>query len=215
MGYSIKADELVLTPDKGADEYKSVWEVVWNINERKDEKRFVGKIWFSGEPERGVVELNFDIEPRFKERDYAREALRAIVEWVFAKRDLYEIKTTVSTEEEDKIDAIERVGFVLRMANKEVEHYSVVKPRTTWMGLYIVIGVITGMALGIVLGSVIVGVAIGIVIGIITGALLDGKSNMDRSRVTGEKKTTHRKAVIEIENKDEDKNLTEDENKEV
>lgn len=199
MGYAIKAGDVVLTPDKEAEEYKTVWDVVWNINERRDEKRFVGKLWFSGEPERGTVELNFDIEPRFKDREYTRDVLRAIVEWVFLKKDLYEIKTTVSTEDDGKIEVLERSGFVFRMGNKEFEHYSIVKPPTTWMGLYIIIGIVAGLALGIMLNSIIAGVAVGILVGVVMGAILDGKSNMDRRQVTGEKKSGHRKAVIEIE----------------
>lgn len=202
--YSIKAGDVVLIPDKSADEVKSVWDVVWTIKERRDEKRYVGKLWFKGEPDRGVVDMDFEIEPKFREKEYTRDALRSIVEWVFMKRDLYEIKITVNVEDEEKIDAIERSGFVFRMGNKLAESYSIVKPKTTWMGLYIIIGVIVGLPLGILIDSMIAGLAIGLLAGIAMGAIMDGRANSERYRVTGEKKTVHRKAVFEIEEEKEE-----------
>lgn len=204
MAYSIKAGNVVLTPDKGPDELKTVWDVVWSINERKDDQRLVGNVWFNSEPERGVVEIDFNIEPEFREKEYAREMLRAIVDWVFKKKGLYEIKMTVDVEDRYKIDALEHAGFVFRMGNKEVRHFSIVKARTAWSGLYLMLGFVVGLLLGLLFNNMIMGIAIGVVVGLVIGIILDIRANMDRSNITGEKKSTHRKAVLEIENDESD-----------
>jgi len=197
--YSITAGDVVLTPDKGPKEAKTVWEVKWKISERRDEKRYVGNLWFNGDPERGAVDMDFYIEPRFRDREYTRDVIRAMVEWVFDKKDLYEINVTADIEDSDKIGVLEGSGFVFRYGNKTIEKYSIVKQRTAWTGLYIPIGFATGIVLGAAINSLVAGICICLVGAILIGAILDAKANSQRALVTGEKKTTHRKAVREID----------------
>lgn len=201
--YSIKAGDVELFPDKDANTAKTVWDVKWLIKERKDEKRHVGSLWFNGVPEMGVVDMNFSIESRFWNREYAREALRAIIDWVFDKKDLYEIKITIGVEEEDKAAVLQRSGFVFRRGNKVDESYSIVKPRTVWTGLYVPIGIVAGIGLGVLFDSMIVGLAVGVVIGLVVGVILDTRANAERTKITGEKRTIRRKAVLEYGENDE------------
>jgi len=75
---------------------------------------------------------------------------------------------------------------VYRHGDRHVETYTISKPRTSWMGLYLFLGLCIGMALGLVFDSMIVGMVIGMGACIAAGAVMDSKENEKRSNVTGE-----------------------------
>ncbi len=210
-GYSIKAGGVVLTPDKGPDELKTVWDVVWAISEKNDETAAVGNLWFTGEPERGAVELDFTIDKKYTDTEYTKDVLRSITEWVFKRKDLYEIKTTVNTDDKERIKALESTGFVLRTANKEISQYSIEKQKTGWMGLYIALGLCAGVLLGILINNMVIGVIAGIVVGVAVGVFLDIKASLDRYNITGEKRMGHRKAIVEVEIPDKNESKKDEE----
>lgn len=197
--YSIKAGDVELTPIKEENAPDTVWGLKWRITERKGDKRAVGEISFAGEPERGTVEILFNIDDRFKETSYGIDAVREMVEWTFAGKGIYEITATALKEDDFSVDVLERSGFVYRLGNRTEEHYSIVKPKTVWLGLYIALGICAGLLLGVVLGVLWVGMVIGVFAGAIIGSLLDSRENKARADITGVRRSEHRRPVTEIE----------------
>lgn len=187
--HSIKIGSVELIPMNSNESLASVWDVRWLIKERpdkrKNELKKVGEIWFMGAPERGTLSMDFSIEPEFKMSSVVKEVLRGLIEWSFAHKDIYEISVSTPTGDYYRTDAIERAGFVFRTGDKVEEVYSIVKPKTVWLGLYILIGIVGGFLLGVLFGSFVIGMAIGIVIGVLMGAVLDTKANRSRNDVTG------------------------------
>ena len=59
------------------------------------------------------------------------------------------------------MNALQKAGFVFRGNEEKVETYSIIKGRTVWTGVYVVVGILVGMILGIVINSVWLGFAIG------------------------------------------------------
>ena len=189
MKNTIRIDDVELIPMDAETPKESVWQVRWIIKERPRKNRNVlrkiGEIWFEGEPERGTLAMDFNIEPEFKQDAVVKSVIKGFTDWAFAHNDIYEITVNTPTGDYYRTDAVERAGYVYRIGNREVEHYSIVKPKTTWLGLYILIGIVAGFLMGILFGSMSIGMAMGVVIGMLMGAVLDTKANRTRAEVTG------------------------------
>ncbi|MDO4513222.1 MAG: hypothetical protein Q4B72_04220 [Lachnospiraceae bacterium] len=105
----------------------------------------------------------------------------------------YHLKTvdftiTPADENDKAVHALEKAGFVYRSREGKTEYYSITKQKTSWLGLYVCIGILVGMILAIVLGSAPIGMLLGILICVAIGAGMDASENKARERVTGEKK---------------------------
>lgn len=167
------------------------WYTYWEILLRDRTKivRNVGFAFFNGPAVRGEVELNLFIEPRDRDKGYGTEAIKALVEWVFLQKDIYEISTWVDFEQDAYVKILYKGGFVFRYRDKEKkkERYSIIAPKSSWSGLYLIIGVIVGLMVGAVLGNFAAAIAAGLIIGILVGVILDNKIAEHRAEITGKK----------------------------
>lgn len=181
--YHLKTLDFTITP---VDE-NDLWDKEWIIRGKRDSKR-MGTVSFAGEKARGTVPLSIELEDSYRNRGYGTEAIRMMVDWAFLHRNVYEV-TAVTEHENDKcVHALEKAGFVYRRKDGRTEYYSITKPKTSWLGLYVCIGIIVGMILAIVLSSAPIGMAFGMLVCLGIGAGMDAGEKKARERVTGEKK---------------------------
>ncbi len=200
--YSIKSGEILVFPIKPDKENFSIWDIIWEAYEKGGDQKKVATITFLGEPDCGAVELSVKVEDGFKLHSYAKDAVRTMMDWALDQKDIYEVKSTASVDDEVVSDAIQRAGFVYRSKDKEKEYYSVDKQRTAWTALYLIIGFIAGLIIGITIGHMLVGLIIGIVVGVSIGGIMDGKAMAERANVTKHEYIAHfKRARMEKKNK--------------
>lgn len=177
----IKSDNLLITPtDK-----KAVWSAPWTVELRKEDKKQIGTVQFEGAAEKGAVSIHLELDEDYRNKGYGTEVLKEMVHWAFLHRDIYSVTAEVDHDNDKGVHALEKAGFVIRENEGKTEHYSVVKAKTTWLGVYIVIGINVGMILGIIFNNAGLGLAIGLVGCMGIGNAMDYKEMLHRKEITG------------------------------
>lgn len=187
--YGLKTSIIKIIPINEAN----VWNEPWNILLIKDDDKVIGTVSFEGIKELGSVPIKIELEERYRNLGYGTEALKMMTEWAFLHKDVYEIIAKCFDDNDKCIHALEKAGYVYRKRESNIETYSITKPKTTWLGLYIIIGITVGLILGIVVGNQWVGLAIGVFVGAIIGANMDSKANKERENIIGSKYSNNKK----------------------
>lgn len=180
--FYLKSDMITITPSNRED----LWESDWNIAFRKGEKEQIGTATFAGEKLLGTIPLNVELIPKYRNRGLGTEIIRMMVNWAFLHKNIFEVVSRVEHENDKGVNALQKAGFVYRGIDKEkVEIYSIVKPKTVWTGVYLVVGIIVGMLLGIMFNSLWLGFATGIIASLCVGGIMDNQALKYRESVTG------------------------------
>lgn len=174
------------------DPENGIWYTCWDIALKHDEKQSIGVVYFDGPAEYGIVKLSFACENRYKWERVIADALRLVSEWALVQDGVYEIDTYIPTSEDGYIRNAERADFIYREEVDGIEFYSKEKPPSSWMGLYLFIGLIAGFIVGYVFSSMIIGMAVSVIAGILVGGILDQKETVARENVTGQKRQSRR-----------------------
>lgn len=185
---AIKGFDKIITPKEIQASPEDYWTCEWVINQkltRKEEIFEIGTLRFLGKPENGCVEVDIQINEGFRNKNYASETLKAVTDWCFAKDKLFIIDAHIDSENRAALTAFTKAGFVYRSKDKGIEHYSIIKPANTWLGIYMVIGVWAGLLIGVVTSSPAIGFAIGLLIGLIMGKILENKAKKKREELMG------------------------------
>lgn len=183
--YTMTSGNLRLVPTDDDD----IWESDWLVYLLQPEEIQIGVLSMEGEKANGTVPIRIEIPDKFyRNKGYGTAALKMMREWIFCHVDIYEIKATVDAENDACIHALEKAGFVQRYADKNTEVYSITKPKTAWLGLYLVIGIIAGAFLGVILEFPWAGLGIGLFFGITIGSYMDAQERKTRVKYTGKKK---------------------------
>ena len=179
--FCLKSDTVTITPSNMED----LWESDWIIAFRKGEKEQLGTASFAGEKLLGAVPLNVELMPKYRNRGLGTEIIRMMVNWAFLHKNVFEVVSKVEHENDKGVNALQKAGFVFRGNEGKVETYSIIKGKTVWTGVYVVIGILVGMILGIVINSVWLGFAIGLGVSLCIGAIMDNDALKYRESVTG------------------------------
>ena len=185
--YIIKSTNLFINPDNPNDLYNEKW----SIYQKSDDSK-IGWFSFEGEKISGTIPIQIELDPLFRNRGIGTEALKEIVDWAFLHKNIYEITAISDHENDSYIYALEKAGFVYRKKENEKEVYSIIKPHSSWLGLYVVIGIIIGLILAAILNNPWVGFLIGLIPCILTGTKMDMDAIKDRERTTGHKVTKNK-----------------------
>lgn len=179
--YQIKSEIFTITPTDEND----LWEKDWIIAFRKGDREIIGKASFAGEKQLGAIPLYVELLPRYRNQGYGRELIKLLVNWAFLYRNIFEVVVTVDRENDKAVNALERVGFVRREWSGKEETYSIIKEKSNWLGIYIMIGMVVGTLLGIAINYVPVGFCIGMLACILIGKSLDTGEKKYRESVVG------------------------------
>ncbi|MFG6358880.1 MAG: GNAT family N-acetyltransferase [Acetatifactor sp.] len=177
----LKSDTITITPSNAED----LWESDWIIAFRKGEKEQIGTASFAGEKLLGAVPLKVELAQEYRNRGLGTEVIKMMVNWVFLYRNIYEVTSQVEHENDRGVNALRKAGFVFRGKEGQMETYSIIKEKTVWTGVYVVVGVVVGMVLGVVLNNVWLGFALGMVACLCMGAIMDSNALKYRESVTG------------------------------
>lgn len=179
--FTIKTKEMIIEPVDESD----VWEGEWNIILRADKPVTIGTASFAGEKMLGAVPVSINLEEKYRNQGYGTLAFKLLVDFAFGYKNIYEVYAVAFADNDACISALEKAGFVRREKNGKTETYSIYKPKTVWLGIYIYIGLIAGLVIGIVINMPWVGLIIGLIIGFILGAILDSDENKKREEALG------------------------------
>jgi len=180
--YTIKTKEFLIEPV----DTENIWEGLWNITLLTEEKPvMIGTATFAGEKLLGAIPVRVDLIEGYRNKKYGTEVFKLLVDFAFGFGNIYEVKAETEFENDKCRYALEKAGFVHRSLEHGIESFSITKPKSTWLGLYLYIGIIVGLVLGIVVGSTWVGLVIGIVIGFAFGTVMDTAAKKERERITG------------------------------
>lgn len=189
--YVIKTKEFLIEPVNPED----IWEGLWSITLRGDEPVKIGTASFAGEKIVGTVPIRVELDEEYRNKKYGTEVFKLMVDFAFGFTNIYEVSAQTELENDKCRYALEKAGFVHRSASHGIEYFSVTKPKSSWLALYLYIGLLVGLALGIILGSVWVGLVIGLVIGLVFGMSMDNVVKKQREKVTGQKGNERRLAA--------------------
>lgn len=181
--FCLKSEEITITPSNMED----LWESDWIIAFRKGDKEQFGTASFAGDKLLGAVPLNVELMPRYRNRGLGTEVIRMMVNWAFLHKNIFEVVSKVEHENDKGVNALQKAGFVYRGNEEKVETYTIIKAKTSWLGAYVVVGIIAGMLLGIMLNSLWLGFAIGIVASLCIGAAMDTNALKYRESITGKR----------------------------
>lgn len=177
----LKSDTITITPSNAED----LWESDWIIALRKGEKEQIGTASFAGEKYLGAVPLKVELAQKYRNQGLGTEVIKMMVNWVFLYRNIYEVISQVEHENDKGVNALQKAGFVFRGNEGSVETYSIIKEKTVWTGVYVIVGIIVGMILGVVLNNVWLGFAIGLIVCLCIGVIMDSNALKYRESVTG------------------------------
>jgi RimJ/RimL family protein N-acetyltransferase len=74
--------------------------------------RVIGSVGFHGPPnEDGAVEIGYHVEPGFRRRGFATEAVRALLDWAAAEHGIRRFRASVSPSNDRSLAVVGRLGF--------------------------------------------------------------------------------------------------------
>jgi [ribosomal protein S5]-alanine N-acetyltransferase len=78
-----------------------------------DEKSLVGSGGFKGKPKDGVVEIGYEIAPEFRNRGFATEAARGMVEFAFSNPEVTSVQARTLAEINPSVKILQKLGMKL------------------------------------------------------------------------------------------------------
>ncbi len=154
------------------DENK-LWDEEWSINIRDGEEVSIGSFHFEEAGYHGSVKICVDLDPPFAKEENIAEIFYSMARFIFRFRDLREITTVCRHEDDHRVRGLEKAGYVLREFRDGNDYYSMTKQKTSWTGIYVIIGMVAGFFIGITISNLWVGTIAGVLIGTIIGYLMD------------------------------------------
>lgn len=179
----VKTEKLLISPTNKED----LWNSPWSILLKEENKKQIGTVSFEGEKARGTVPITVELNEDFRNKGYGTEVFRAMVNWAFLHNDVYEVQAETEHENDKCVNALEKSGFVFRDNEGKKEFYSVTKPKSSWLGVYLVIGINVGLVLAILLNNTWSGMAIGMALCIYIGSYLDIVEAKKKAAIVGKK----------------------------
>lgn len=179
----------IVPSDEGA-----LWNADWIIYLKQEgETTQIGKVSFAGEKEYGEIPFYIELKEEYRNQGYGTQAIRMMTGWAFKHGPVYEITAVTEHSNDKAVRALKKAGFVYREGDRRVETYSMVKPKTNWLGLYVIIGICVGLVLGVVISNSYIGLGIGLVVSVILGGSMDVASRKEREKITGKKEYSRKK----------------------
>ena len=158
------------------EDSKNLLEKKWNISLLEDETAVVGS--FSMElgtlNDELVVALNLTSE--YDKAKYIEELYVSIARFAFNYMEMREVSTSCRHENEHRVKGLEKAGYVRRETVDACDHYSIKKQKTSWTGVYVIVGMIAGFIIGLTISNPWIGTIGGILIGILIGYFMDKKA---------------------------------------
>jgi RimJ/RimL family protein N-acetyltransferase len=83
------------------------------LADESGDKRVVGSIGFHGPPDaKGRVEIGYSVDPPHRRQGFAREAIRAMLDWAHREHGITTFIASISPDNEPSLRLASRFGFV-------------------------------------------------------------------------------------------------------
>ena len=83
----------------------------WFIVE-KDQDIVIGSIGFKAEPNKdGIVEIGFGIDPVFRQKGYATEAVKGLTDWALSQNDIQKVIAECEPDNTPSVRVLEKAGM--------------------------------------------------------------------------------------------------------
>jgi len=157
-------------------------ERIWGISEKKGEK--IGTLKFSLSQMKYTVVAEIQLLSEEVSEEYQKEILMIMSEIGLLEPHIHFVQYRPNAQEEE---LLKKFGYV-REEKAEYSMY-VVKEQghTSWMAVYMCLGVAMGMTLGRGIGSMGAGMCIGMCFGMMIGAMLDSTGKKKRAEIAAER----------------------------
>ncbi|SFB99306.1 DUF456 domain-containing protein [Butyrivibrio sp. YAB3001] len=153
----------------------NLWEEKWNVSLSDDAHTSIGTLHFEDGISHGEVKLSVDLAPEYEKTEYIEEIFYAMAKFVFRLKEIKEISTSCSHENDHRIRGLENAGYVFRNFKDGHDYYSMKRQKSSWTGLYVIVGLIAGFFIGITISNLWLGAIAGVLIGTAMGYLMDKK----------------------------------------
>lgn len=160
---------------------KHNWYTNWKI--ALHDGKVIGNLGFKGPQKNGAVEIACAIYEEHRNNGFATEAVRQAIHWAFSDNDVYFI--TAETEESDLASkhVLEKLGFAPNGAGNKGELYEKEREESSWMAIFMCIGISCGVSIGITLDNVGTGMCIGMCLGVAVGLSFDESDRKKRIKL--------------------------------
>ncbi len=167
-----------INPTDGGTE----WTAPFRITLKAEPEKTVGFFAMAGEPVKGAVQVNINIEEEYNSEEYCGEILKAAEDCAFFRQDVYII--TVKADSPALAAAVNGRKYTCVPESENL--YRKDKEQPLWMAIYMCMGIGIGTSIGSAAGNVGIGMCFGISIGMLLGILIDRQEKKRRAEITGE-----------------------------
>lgn len=150
---------------------KNLWSKEWVVT-LKDGGN-AGKLDFDDSIFHGEIQLRVELHPDFDKSKFYEDIFFMMSRFIFRFQDLNEISTVCDDEAEQVINGLEKAGFVRRELKDGEYYYSMKRQKTSWVGVYIIIGMIAGFMVGILIENLWIGTISSVIVGALVGFTMD------------------------------------------
>lgn len=84
----------------------------------------VGGVGFFGTPADGSVEIGYGVVPSRRDRGYATEAVRAMIDYAFTRADVREVRAGVEVDNLASVRVLEKAGLRCLRRTEGLAHFS-------------------------------------------------------------------------------------------
>lgn len=162
---------------------EELWHTAWRMT-LKDTGETVGDLCFKGAPDDKTVEIGYGVLEGYRNRGYTTEAVRALCEWAFSRDGAYFVRAITEDGNIASERVLEKLKFMRIDGAAEGETlWEKEKPASSWMVIYMCLGLSVGMSLGLsAFDNSALGMSIGLSIGLALGVALDAQDKKNRVR---------------------------------
>lgn len=165
-----------------------LWFTPWQMMDKRTGEH-MGDLGFKGAPRKGRVEIGYGIEESFEGQGYTTEGVKAMCQWAFSQKDVYIVEAETEPDNKASQRVLEKAGFVpLDEVGQEGPRFALSKPETSWLAVYMCLGLSIGMSLGSSSGNSSLGLSLGIAVGACLGAALDAAERKQRQKICDNEK---------------------------
>lgn len=154
-----------------------LWYTDWQIYLRGGTP--IGSLGFKGPPINGEVEIGYGIDEAYRNKGYSTEAVKAAMNWAFSRDQVYFVTAETEPDNAASRRVLEKLAFSPWGMGKEGPRFEKERHASTWMSVYLSVGMCFGASIGLALGNLSIGMAVGMCFGVAVGASLD---NRDRNK---------------------------------
>ena len=91
-----------------------IWYTLWfiELQDATNQNEIIGSLSFKGISENGIVEIGYGINDGYENKGYTTEAVRAVVEWASAQKNVKQIEAEAEESNMASIRVLEKCNFV-------------------------------------------------------------------------------------------------------